>query len=226
METITAILNKYNTDKNESFHNYGRQYEKVFADYRLKPVSVLEIGVNYGESLRAWKDIFPHCRHIVGLDINPDCKQYQDLSQRLHVEILDASQPDAIQYVGQKYGPFDIILDDGSHRNDHVIQSFEGFLPFLNNDGVYVVEDTITYKNPGHINHSYPHHLDYFTRFVPYLNQWRYDATEPGAIRDNCIDPFKIQKKSWNMMECSIDRIEFGCSYIAIYKKLRKHWMV
>ena len=36
---------------------------------------------------------------------------------------------------------------------------------------------------------------------------------------------YKIIKKSDNIFECSIDKIEFGCSYVAIYKKLRNHWI-
>ena len=42
---------------------------------------------------------------------------------------------------------------------------------------------------------------------------------------DNCVDPFKIQKQTNNVFEYSIDKIEFGCSYIAITKKVRTHWI-
>lgn len=95
-----------------------------------------------------------------------------------------------------------------------MIKSFEFLFPLLSDKGLYVVEDTICYKSKLHINSSYPNHLDYFTKFVPYLNQWRFDSTE--GIKDHCVDPFKIQKKTNNIFEASIDKIEFGCSYIAI----------
>ena len=65
--------------------------------------------------------------------------------------------------------------------------------------------------------------LDYFFKYTKYLNQWRGDSTE--GIKDHCIDPFKIQKKTDNVFEYSIDKIEYGCSYIAIYKKNRTHWI-
>jgi len=32
-------------------------------------------------------------------------------------------------------------------------------------------------------------------------------------------------KKTENVFEYSIDKIEYGCSYIAIYKKNRTHWI-
>ena len=40
-----------------------------------------------------------------------------------------------------KYGPFDIIIDDGSHRNDDMVISFETLFPVLKCGGMYVVED-------------------------------------------------------------------------------------
>ena len=44
-------------------------------------------------------------------------------------------------------------------------------------------------------------------------------------VKDNCVDPFKISKKTDNIFEYSIDKIEFGVSYIAIHKKIRKNWI-
>jgi hypothetical protein len=95
--------------------------------------------------------------------------------------------------------------------------------PLLNDNGLYIVEDTICYKSQPHIDSKYRDHLQYFFKYTQYLNQWRYDSRE--GIKDNCIDPFKIQKKTDNVFEYSIDKIEYGCSYIAIHKKVRKHWI-
>ena len=92
----------------------------------------------------------------------------------------------------------------------------------LNDNGIYIVEDTITYKSDNYKNKNYPDHLEYFFKFTPFLNQWRFDSTE--GIKDHCVDPFKILKKTTNIFEYSIDKIEYGCSYIAIYKTLRTHW--
>lgn len=223
MESLNNIFNKYNTDKNSYFHNYTRQYEKLLEDYRDKPIKYLEIGVFNGGSLKAFRETFKNAKCIVGIDINPNCKIYEDINNDIYVEIGNATDEDIINRINEKYGKFDVILDDGSHTNKDVIKSFELLFPLLNDNGLYIIEDTICYKDYGYIDNNYPNHLDYFIKYIKFLNQWRHDSTE--GIKDNCIDPFKIQKKTNNIFEYSIDKIEFGCSYIAIKKLIRHHWI-
>jgi hypothetical protein len=223
MEPLPHIFDRYTSDKNSTFHNYCRQYDDLARGYRDKPIRLLEIGIFKGESLKIWREVFPNATTIVGVDITPDCKAYEDISRNIFVEIGNATRAEVIHMLQAKYGPFDIIIDDGSHVNRDVIHSFELLFPLLNNYGLYIIEDTICYKSKPHIDTKYPNHLDYFTRFIPFLNQWRHDSTT--GIKDHCIDPFKIQKKTSNTMEYSIDKLEFGCSYIAVFKNVRTHWI-
>jgi cephalosporin hydroxylase len=222
LENINTIYNKYNTDKNSFYHNYTRQYERLLNDFRCRPIKYLEIGVLSGESLLAFKETFKYSTSIVGLDINDKYKQFENKKNNIFVEIGDATNLDFIKSIVKKYGTFDIILDDGSHKNTDVINTFELLFPLLNDNGLYIVEDTICYKSQRHIDNNHPNHLEYFFNYTKFLNQWRYDSTE--GIHDNLIDPFKIKKKTNDLFEYSIDKIEFGCSYIAISKKIRKHW--
>ena len=224
MESFDVIFNKYDTDKNTKFHNYTRQYNTLFEEFRDKPIKYLEIGVFNGGSIKAFKEAFRNSTCILGLDIDNRCKKYEDIDNNIFIEIGDATNIDFIKSITEKYGTFDVILDDGSHINKDVIKSFELLFPLLNDDGLYIVEDTICYKENSYIVQSYENHLQYFFNYVKYLNQWRYDSTD--GIKDNCIDPFKIKKKTSNVFEYSIDKIEYGCSYIAIYKKIRTHWIL
>ena len=169
------------------------------------------------------REVFKNAQCIVGLDINNESKQYENSQQNIFVEIGDATNSNFINEIVQKYGTFDIILDDGSHINRDVIKSFEILFPLLNDNGLYIVEDTITYKHTNYIDINYPNHLEYFFKYTMFLNQWRYDSM--WGIKDHCVDPYKINKKTNNVFEYSIDKIEYGCSYIAISKKLRKHWI-
>jgi len=127
------------------------------------------------------------------IDIDNRCKTYEDINNNIFIEIGDATDANFIKTITKKYGSFDIILDDGSHTNRDVIKSFELLFPLLNDNGLYIVEDTICYKSPSYILPNYANHLQYFFKYTQFLNQWRYDSSE--GIKDNCIDPFKIQKK-------------------------------
>jgi cephalosporin hydroxylase len=42
------------------------------------------------------------------------------------------------------HGPFDIVIDDGSHVFEHQIASFEALFPLASSTAVYIVEDVHT----------------------------------------------------------------------------------
>lgn len=46
--------------------------------------------------------------------------------------------------IGERYGPFDIIVDDGSHMASHIITTFETMFPYVIAGGMYVMEDLHT----------------------------------------------------------------------------------
>jgi hypothetical protein len=222
METIVEIFNRHHTDKNSYHHNYGRQYDDILRKYRDKNIRYLEIGVRGGASIRAMREVFKNCEAIVGLDIDPVCKQHDNPFNKIFVEIGDATRGDFLEEINKKYGPFDVILDDGSHINRDVINTFTKLFPLLKDDGVYIVEDTNVYNKQGFYDSLYPSHIVYFINYIHMLNISRMDYSH---IKDFCADPFKIEKKTDDIFDYSIDKIEFGCSIIAIHKKVRTHWI-
>src|SRR5882757_9979464 len=62
------------------------------------------------------------------------------------INIFKGSQVDKefLRNVIKKIGNPDIIIDDGSHVNEHMIDTFKILFPLLKDGGVYVVEDTQT----------------------------------------------------------------------------------
>lgn len=220
---LVEAFDRHDTDKNSDFHNYGRQYTSLMERFRYKNIRMLEIGVLGGHSLKAWRDVLPNTYSIVGIDINPDCKKYESPDDGIWVEIGSQDDPEFLKRVCEKHGPFDFIIDDGSHFNAHVFTSFETLFPLLNDNGLYIVEDTICYKTGIYLDKTKPHHLEYFWQLTKHLNQWRFDGDV--GVKDHCVDPFKIQKTTTDPFEYGIDKIEFGCSYIAIHKLVRKHWI-
>ena len=48
-------------------HGYARYYEPLLASFRDAPVRFLEIGVQDGDSLTAWRQYFHAADHIWGI---------------------------------------------------------------------------------------------------------------------------------------------------------------
>ncbi len=136
----------YGTDK-WGRHWYTQHYQRYFAIWRKRPLKILEIGVGGYEdlsdgalSLRMWKCFFPNSQ-IVGIDIYDKSQ----LSEH-RVDVLQCDQTDAARLteISQHYGGFDIVIDDGSHLNEHVVQTFNILFPLLRTPGFYCIEDLQT----------------------------------------------------------------------------------
>lgn len=145
-DPLTTLAIRHGTDK-FGFHRYTPVYHMLLARYRDRPVRLLEIGIGGykvpdqgGQSLAAWRDYFPQGQ-ITGIDI---ARKTMDLGPR--VRILQGSQVDHgfLAALVRDHGPFDIIIDDGSHQNAHVIESFQVLFPTLSPGGIYVAEDVQT----------------------------------------------------------------------------------
>lgn len=122
--------------------HYFYYYDKYFAKYRNRPIKVLEIGVFEGGSLQMWRNYFGNESLIVGMDINRDCINY--IEDGIDIFIGDQGSLYDLRKLVEKYGKFDIIIDDGSHQYVDQITSFEYLFDFINESGIYLVEDTHT----------------------------------------------------------------------------------
>ncbi|TFF25175.1 class I SAM-dependent methyltransferase [Jiella endophytica] len=127
------------------FH-YFDVYERHFERFRGKAPLVIEIGVFGGGSLAMWREYFGRDCRVVGLDINPECKQHE--AEGIDVQIGSQADPDFLKTILDKYGAPDIVIDDGSHRMAHMRASFDHLYHHLNPTGVYLVEDTHTCYMP------------------------------------------------------------------------------
>jgi len=136
----------YRTDKIQQ-HHYGQHYMSHFNKYRDEKIKMLEIGVggyekstSGGKSLRMWKAYFPK-GEIFALDIYDKSPLQED-----RIKIFHGSQVDTefMNNTIETIGDLDIIIDDGSHINEHVIETFGQLFPKLKDGGVYVIEDTQT----------------------------------------------------------------------------------
>lgn len=169
MITLDSVGKKYATDKSSEIHNYLIKYEKYLPFNRYSNISILEIGVYNGSSLKLWKEYFSQSK-ILGIDIEPNCLQYKE--DRINIEIGSQYDGEFLKKIGEKYDSFDLIIDDGSHLCPHIIFSFENLFHKLNSGGVYVVEDVITSYLP-HCGGGYRERnstVEYFKDLCDHVN--------------------------------------------------------
>lgn len=141
MKTITEIFDEHNDRQTSKWVHYLEIYERHFCKFVGTSVKVLEIGVEDGGSLQMWKKYFGKNCEITGIDTLPKCK-YEE--EQIRVEIGSQNDINFLQEIDQKYGPFDIIIDDGSHIQMDVLNTFSFLYPKLNMGGVYIIEDLHT----------------------------------------------------------------------------------
>lgn len=122
--------------------HYFPIYTRHLAPYAGRPVSVLEIGVYRGGSMRMWARFFGPAVRLVGVDIDPVA--VTAAGSAYEVVIADQADPEAMLRLAEEHGPFDVIIDDGGHGMEQQITSIETLFPLLADGGTYLVEDCHT----------------------------------------------------------------------------------
>jgi len=83
-----------------------------------------------------WRDYFPNAR-IVGIDLHAKGVA----APRISFEQGDQADPNFLKHIADVYGPFDLVIDDGSHIGRHIRASFEVLWDAVTPGGFYVIED-------------------------------------------------------------------------------------
>lgn len=161
MDQLTAIANRYGTDKGDrhyNAHHYTLVYHALFAPMRSRPIRLLEIGLLHprdphwsntndvprggggkassAPSLAMWSEYFPHAE-IHGFDIN----DFSDVElEDCTIHQGDSGRAEDLRNVAS-LGPFDIIIDDASHASAHQQTAFGVLFVAVRSGGYYIIED-------------------------------------------------------------------------------------
>lgn len=189
MEKLQEIGLKYGTDKSMVHSFNGRSfldvYERYFQQYRNSNITLLELGVLNGSSLKTWEKYFTNGK-IVGLDIDPSKTVYN--TDRTKIFIGSQNNIELIDSIKTSYPEgFDIIIDDASHINQLSFESFDLLYNSVKPGGFYVIEDThCTYGNK------------WFTNFSDLVKDWpgmRYNDSNVNFDNDRSdFDKFLSEK--------------------------------
>ncbi|MCJ7592327.1 MAG: class I SAM-dependent methyltransferase [Woeseiaceae bacterium] len=213
------LFDIFSADTNvHKWHHYFDIYTKHFEAYRNYPIRMLEIGVFRGGSLRMWKDYFHPDSTIVGIDIDKTCKDHEIADRKVFVRIGSQADPDFLAEVTAEFGPFDIILDDGSHKTHHQNISFGAlFRDALTDGGCYMVEDVHTNYWLKHVD-SEDTFIDLSKQMIDMLHEPYFDRKETD-FRHGHPDAARHMELSY--LAANIGSIAFYDSIVVFDKKKR-----
>jgi 23S rRNA U2552 (ribose-2'-O)-methylase RlmE/FtsJ len=130
---------KYHSIKH---YKYFKVYDHLFSKFINKKITFVEVGILNGGSLEIWRNFFGNKARIIGVDLNPECKKFE--KNGIEIYIGDQSDKKFWHDFFKKIGKVDIVLDDGGHTNKQQITTAISAIPQINDNGMFVCEDTHT----------------------------------------------------------------------------------
>jgi hypothetical protein len=192
-------------------HHYDIIYQKYIAPLRCHSnISFLEIGLGcgmpYGEghSLTIWMEYLPYAERIVEVEYQLDClraleKNWHETPAKWvttsssswaaalkNVKFVHGDQmsEESLRGIGEKYGPFDVTIDDGGHMMIQQILTIATLWPFIKPGGIHVVEDlqTSTDATPTDLGMHPITAVQYITKLQEALHHPRHsEGLDPAA---------------------------------------------
>ncbi|MBH5399925.1 class I SAM-dependent methyltransferase [Bradyrhizobium sp. CNPSo 4010] len=147
--SLTELAIAFDCDKHID-HDYIPIYERLLEPRRFENLKILEIGIGGyqsskagGNSLRMWASYAPEAT-IYGIDLHE-----KDIEIPANVRLVQLNQTDrlGLRHLAETHGPFDLVIDDGSHIPQDSEAAFITLFPYLSDNGSYVIEDIQTSFN-------------------------------------------------------------------------------
>jgi cephalosporin hydroxylase len=141
MNKLKQLISKghdyYPTDKG-STHSYIDIYDQLMLPYKHQTINILEVGVEFGGSIKLWSDYFTDA-HIFGYDIVnklkegifDDCKNVSFVVksiQNIHSDEFNDT-------------PLTIAIDDASHTVQDQLLFIQVIYPQIVKGGMLIIED-------------------------------------------------------------------------------------
>jgi len=139
LDDLSKLAIAYKTDKSPQGHNYTPFYDSFLKDNRDSYTNVLEIGVWHNGSIMMWHDYFKNAR-IHGIDVLFKDMIHVNFRDRVKFYYCDQGNANDLGHV-LAHNEFDMIVDDGSHKQSHQMTSLFQLFPMLKDGGYYIIED-------------------------------------------------------------------------------------
>lgn len=180
MNDLEAFFRRHTGRRLHKWMHYFEIYDRHFAAFRGRAPVVLEFGVSQGGSLQMWKEYFGPGVRLFGVDINPECRRFEEDDVR--ILIGDQGDRDFLRTLAKTLPPIDILIDDGGHTMEQQIATFEELYAHVQPHGVYLCEDLHTsywhrwgggYKKRGSF-------IEYSKNWIDALHAWH--TREPRRL--------------------------------------------
>jgi cephalosporin hydroxylase len=185
---LSDIHTSYETDKGTT-HSYIETYDVIFGPYQTHNINFLEIGALTCGSLRMFNDFLTKAE-IYGIDnwsqtvdhlgravdVQSITTDINNNYPRIHLMTCDSTNK---EQVSEKLNDlkFKFILDDGDHTPESQFNTFKNFIPYLANNGTYIVESVYGIVELDEMLRTYikEQNLPYHVKVVGFFKDQRFD---------------------------------------------------
>ena len=159
--SLEELVDNTLTDKN-TFHSYLPLYQKLLEGKKDTAKNVLEVGINFGGSIKLWADFFTNAT-IYGIDIRDQTHISESIKNRPNVVLYilaDAYDADFffINFLNKNI-KCDVVLDDGPHTLESMVRFIRLYSNLLTDDGILIIEDIQSWDWLGVLVNEVPEHL-------------------------------------------------------------------
>ena len=176
--SLEQLVDNSRTDKN-TVHSYLPLYEKLLNKKKNTATNVLEVGIYHGGSIKLWHDYFTNAT-VYGLDIMNINDVYEGIKNNEKIVLHTSSDAYNMEFFNtnflSKNIKFDLILDDGPHTLQSMIQFIQLYSQILADDGILIIEDVQSWEWIDILKSVVPEHLKNFIKIYDLRpNKGRYD---------------------------------------------------
>ncbi|MFI5175967.1 MAG: class I SAM-dependent methyltransferase [Terriglobia bacterium] len=180
LNDLEKYFQKNTSNRTVKWKHYLEIYDRHFSRFRGTDVHLVEIGVFDGGSLQMWKSYFGPRSRIYGVDVDPNCKQLEE--EQISIFIGDQSDEKFLRVLAKTLPRIDILIDDGGHKMNEQIITFDVLFPHIDKEGIYVCEDLHTsyWKKFGGGFRRKGTFIEYSKGFIDSIHAWH--SKEPQKL--------------------------------------------
>jgi cephalosporin hydroxylase len=174
---LDTLVDNSRTDKNTT-HSYLPLYQKLLIKKKETATNVLEVGICMGGSIKLWSDFFTNAT-VYGLDIMEYSKMWDGIKNNENIVLYSSDAYDEDFFTSnflEKNIRCDVLIDDGPHTLDTMIQFIKLYSQIMTDDGILIIEDVQNIKWCHTLRDAVPDELKPYIKVFDLRNiKGRYD---------------------------------------------------